>query len=311
MDGQMESLRAQQFKDLKPHVLVVDDEVFNLEIISELLEDAGYHVETAETGAAACALLTQDPEKYSTVLLDRMMPEMDGIEVMQFMKQQPQIRFIPVIMQTAKATKTDIQAGLNAGVLFYITKPFNENTLLDIVDSAVAGYMHQQQLSDEVSKQKNLANRHGEYSFRTIDEARTMATVLAHASPDPQRVVVGLAELLINAVEHGNLQIGFEKKTELLKQGDWLKEIKLRQSLPENSDKLVHVSVAEVDGDIRYTIQDQGEGFDSDRYLYIDAARATCVNGRGIAIAKAVSFDQLEYSQGGTRVVATVKLNKA
>lgn len=302
----MESLRAKQFHDLKPCVLVVDDEVFNLEIISELLEDAGYQVVTAENGADACALLQHEPQKFSSVLLDRMMPEMDGMEVMAFMQRDAQLRQIPVIMQTAKATKTDIEEGLAAGVLFYITKPFNEDTLLDIVDSAVAGYVNQQQLSEVVSLQAQPVNRHGEYRFQTFDEARAMATVLAHASPNPQRTVIGLAELLYNAVEHGNLGIGFAKKTELLKKGAWMEEIQVRQSLPDNANKQVIVSVEEQGGEIRYTIQDQGAGFDSDRYLQIDAARATCVNGRGIAIARAVSFDQVEYTDNGSKVVAII-----
>lgn len=306
----MDSLRAKQFKDLKPFVLVVDDEVFNLEIISELLEDAGYQVETAETGAAACALLKQNPGKYSSVLLDRMMPEMDGIEVMQYMKQQPLLCHIPVIMQTAKATKSDIEEGLKAGVLFYITKPFNEDTLLDIVDSAVAGYVHQKELSADVANKPVQARRYGEYNFRTMDEARTMATVLAHACPDPQRAVVGLAELLYNAVEHGNLRIGYSEKTELLKKGVWMDEVLARQSSVENKDKEVTVSVSEEGGAIQFVIKDEGEGFDSDRYLYIDAARATSINGRGIAIAKAVSFDCLNYADNGSKVVATIKTNK-
>ena len=143
----MHGLRMQDLRQHTLNVLVVDDEELNLEIISELLGDRGYHVDTADSGVLACRLLQQNSDKYHCVLLDRMMPELDGMAVLQFMKNDPQLRYIPVIMQTAKATRKDIQDGINAGVLYYITKPFNETTLLNIVDSAVAEYLEMQALT--------------------------------------------------------------------------------------------------------------------------------------------------------------------
>ena len=88
----MRSLNVQNVVDLKPCLLLVDDEVFNLEILEEILDDCGFQTDTAKNGREACELLDANPEKYQAVLLDRMMPEMGGMEVTQYMKQHPLLR---------------------------------------------------------------------------------------------------------------------------------------------------------------------------------------------------------------------------
>lgn len=290
-------------------VLVVDDEVFNLEIITELLEDANYGVETAENGLQARDLLRKNPEKYHAVLLDRMMPEMDGIEVLVFMRNDPVLRRVPVIMQTAKATKKDIQEGLDAGVLYYITKPFSEGTLLSIVNSAVEVSRTCKNLGDTTSPQIKQPEG-GQFVIRTFEEAYQLAAMLANTCPDPDAVVIGLAELLFNAVEHGNLGIGFDEKTELQKNGSWAADIERRLSLPENEHKKVMVSLETSDSEICFVIRDEGEGFDSDKYLSITPDRAACSHGRGIAMAGLISFDRVEFRDGGSTVHAIIELNK-
>lgn len=306
----MQHLRSQDIKQRGLTILVVDDEDFNLEIISELLEDRGYLVDTAVNGVQACRLLQQNAGKYHCVLLDRMMPELDGMAVLQFMKNDPQLLYIPVIMQTAKATRKDIQDGLNAGVLYYITKPFNEATLLNIVDSAVVEFLDFQTLTQSVAAHQVRPENHGHFVFRTLDEARHLATVLANACPDPERVVFGLAELLINAVEHGNLGIGYDEKTRLFNDGRWNEEIELRLGQPAFIHKKVTVSLDVNDEEICFVIKDEGAGFDSERYLQIDPDRACSNHGRGIAMARMMSFDRLEYAEGGTTVLAAVKINQ-
>ena len=97
-----------------PTILVVDDEIFNLEILSEHLSDEGYNVASAEDGAKAWALLEETPERFDTVLLDRMMPHMNGMEVLERIKGHSQLNMLPVIMQTAKAASQDILEGLEA-----------------------------------------------------------------------------------------------------------------------------------------------------------------------------------------------------
>ena len=94
--------------------------------------------------------------------------------------------------------------------MFYLTKPFREDNLLQIVDSAVHNYLVQNELSNAVSEISVPYQGLKQIKFKTIDEARSVSIQLSNMCPSPQRVVVGLVELLINAVEHGNLDIGFK-----------------------------------------------------------------------------------------------------
>jgi CheY-like chemotaxis protein len=103
----MQGLRTKNIKALGANILVVDDELFNLEIIAEYLEDADYIVDTAVNGTDAWELIKANPKKYHVVLLDRMMPDMDGLEILKRMKSDPTLQFIPVVLQTAKTTKAN------------------------------------------------------------------------------------------------------------------------------------------------------------------------------------------------------------
>lgn len=300
-------LKPQKVSDPDRCILVVDDEEFNLELITEMLEDEQYQVETAENGVEACSLLEADPEKYDAVVLDRMMPKMGGIEVMQRMQVDPRLRLIPIIMQSAKASRVDIQKGLDAGVLYYLTKPFERETLLAIVGTAVSVYAEHIRLRSQVGVQREPAIKQSKCIFRTIDEARSTATLLASGCAEPERIVTGLCELFINAIEHGNLGIGYEGKTQLHQEGRWEQEVERRMKLPENSGKRVTVTVEQNAEELQFRIHDDGQGFDSQRFLIPEPSRAADTHGRGIAMARLMSFDRIEYLGCGNEVLAVVK----
>jgi len=293
----------------KPAILAVDDEPYNLEILEELLEDEGYSVDLAENGEDALKLLNQNPQRYHTVLLDRMMPGLDGLEVLRVMKKRPDLRFIPVIMQTAKATHKDIQDGLDNGVIYYLTKPFERSMLTKIVNTSVSAYKVHRQLSDALGRHTKSAVTRQEYTFATLEDARSIAVLLSSLCPDPHRIIPGLNELMINAIEHGNLNIGYKRKTLLLDMGTWLDEIEARLAMPEYCHRRATVSFEEGEHEYRFEIEDQGEGFDVSQFLSIDPDRAINTHGRGIVIARAISFDRLDFISPNNKVIAIV--NKA
>jgi len=109
-------------------VLVVDDDEDNTVIASTILRTHGYDVRVASSGMAALKIL--DEEHIDLVLLDIMMPEMDGIEVLDRMKSNPRSSAIPVILVTAKAQDEDVLTGYKCGADYYITKPFTSRQLL-------------------------------------------------------------------------------------------------------------------------------------------------------------------------------------
>lgn len=293
-------------------VLVVDDEVFNLEILSEHLADSGYDVVSAEDGAKAWALLEQDPQRFDTVLLDRMMPNMDGMEVLARIKGHSQLNMLPVVMQTAKAARQDVLEGLQAGAYYYLTKPFDKETMLAIIKTAVDDYTTYRAIQGEAEQRARTLSlmTQGQFAFRSLNEARDLAALLANAGPQAGKAVIGLSELMINAVEHGNLGITYDEKSELNEQGNWEAEVLRRLSLPENADKRVVVSF-EVEGDeMRFLISDQGPGFDWESFLEIAPERAFDNHGRGIAMARMVSFDRVEYLGNGSQVLAIISFEK-
>ena len=147
----------------------------------------------------------------------------------------------------------------------------------------------------------------GRFTFRTVDEGKALASMLARASEHPDRVVLGLTELMINAVEHGNLGITYDEKTQLNENGAWLAEISRRQQLPEYRDLVVTVEYVKNENEMVYQITDEGNGFDWENYMEISPERAFDTHGRGIAMAKTISFSTIEFTGPGNRVRATVK----
>ena len=141
-----------------------------------------------------------------------------------------------------------------------------------------------------------------------MDEARDLATLLSNICPDPQRVVVGMSELLINAVEHGNLGITYNEKGVLKEQGTWLDEVEKRLGMPEYSNRKVTVKMHKNNQKIDFTICDEGEGFEYCDFLEMDPDRAFDNHGRGIAMSRLLSFDELEYLGKGNEVRVSVHL---
>ena len=118
-------------------ILVVDDQATVRKIIRRLLADTDYAVVEAEDGAIAWELLEREPEHFDIVLLDRTMPEMDGMEVLARMKADPRLEHVPVIIQTALVDERDALEGMRAGALFYLAKPYDEEMLLSVVKRAL------------------------------------------------------------------------------------------------------------------------------------------------------------------------------
>ncbi len=118
-------------------VLVVDDDVRNIFALSSVLERRGMKVVSATTGQEAMALLDSTPE-VSIVLMDIMMPEMDGYQTIKYIRQNPKHRRLPIIALTAKAMKGDREKCLEAGASEYLAKPVNTEQLL----SALRMWLH-------------------------------------------------------------------------------------------------------------------------------------------------------------------------
>ncbi len=130
-----------------PLILAVDDTPENLEILQVRLEACGYEVATAADGEEGLAKVYD--LKPDLILLDVMMPKLDGISLVRMLKQDVSLRSIPVILVTAKADTRDVVEGLDAGGDDYLTKPFEHQALL----ARVRSMLRQKTLHDTVEEQ--------------------------------------------------------------------------------------------------------------------------------------------------------------
>jgi CheY-like chemotaxis protein len=110
-------------------VLVVDDDVRNIFALGSVLERHGMEVLTAQTGREAISLLEATPD-VAVILMDIMMPEMDGFQTIQVIRRDQSFRRLPIVALTAKAMKGDREKCLDAGASDYLAKPVNTDQLL-------------------------------------------------------------------------------------------------------------------------------------------------------------------------------------
>jgi len=294
--------------DSKWRVLVVDDEPMNLEIIGEVLDDPAYVVSSATNGEIAWQEMVAATLPPHLVILDRMMPVLDGIELLKRIKSDSRFSGIPVIMQSAASSSRQIAEGVAAGAWYYLPKPYAPGDLLAIVRAAL------DEVEEREAAQHAVRNRLAvlelldvaEFEFHTLQQAADLALSLASLCPDPTCAAMGLSELLVNAVEHGNLGISYDEKKDLRRSGTWEKEVARRAQDAVLGARLARVVFRRMTDRLTFTISDQGAGFEWQRYIDIDPERAFDPNGRGIALARQASFSTVEYLASGNIVLATI-----
>jgi two-component system, cell cycle response regulator len=291
-----------------PNLLLVDDDRVMRLMLREALQHHGYNVHLVPNAEEALEILIKDSARIDALVLDRELPGMNGLELVAKMKADPQLTAIPIIMLTGSGHQDEIQQGIDAGVHYYLVKPTENNLLRSIIESALRERRQKKALISEL-------NRHGaalkamsncQIEVQTLTEAEDTACFLASCFPDPERLVAGLMELLVNAVEHGNLGITYEEKNKLLTAGNWREELDRRAELPEHSAKKVDVVYQHKEEGYLVQITDAGAGFDWKRYWHINPARATASHGRGIARARLMAFDRMAYNDSGNRVTVMV-----
>mgnify|MGYP001584580683 CR=1 FL=1 len=121
-------------------VLIVDDEPISLHILSEFLSDSPFDYDAFQDGRQAFTKLLSSPSDYSVVVMDRIMPYMSGMEILNRMQEDPQLKDIPVIMLTGLGEKEDIIDAVKAGVFDYLTKPIEKILLIKLIERALKGY---------------------------------------------------------------------------------------------------------------------------------------------------------------------------
>jgi two-component system sensor histidine kinase/response regulator len=161
----------------KSRILVVDDISKNLQVVGTMLRNEGYHVMPATSGVQALERAHAQPPDL--ILLDLMMPEMDGLEVCSRLKAEPLTRQIPIIFLTASNEMEHLMKGFEAGAVDYITKPFNAPELLARVRT-------------------HLELKHARERLREMNEEKNeFMGIAAHDLRNPLGAITGYAEIIL------------------------------------------------------------------------------------------------------------------
>lgn len=117
-------------------IIVVEDEQDAAEMFAEMMRVSGFRVLKASSSGPAMNLIAH--EKPDAVILDIMMPDISGLEVLRFMRREPGLESIPVVVVSAKSMPADIKTGLEAGASVYLTKPVGFLDLKEAVEKVLA-----------------------------------------------------------------------------------------------------------------------------------------------------------------------------
>lgn len=116
---------------MKPSILIVDDEPLTRNLLRLMLERAGFDTSEAEDGLKALLMMAE--QSPDVLLLDVMMPNMDGLTVCEKLRAQPETAVLPIILLSARTSSEAVRAGLDAGATKYLSKPINRKELINTI----------------------------------------------------------------------------------------------------------------------------------------------------------------------------------
>jgi DNA-binding NarL/FixJ family response regulator len=171
----------------RARILVVDDEPFNVDYLEQELESHGFVTETAADGLEALERVAAAPPDL--VLLDVMMPELDGISTLRILKRDPETRLIPVVLMTALNAADDRVRGIEAGADDFLSKPVNDRELLARIRTALSLKQTIDETVDELRSTSVHLERHGR-------QVREVAILAVHWRPDDPAQPAGTVAFL-------------------------------------------------------------------------------------------------------------------
>lgn len=273
-------------RSMASRVWLVGDDPQMMEVLEGWLAPAGYICERLDSADAGARLAAGRPG-VERVVLDAC-SHSACCDLLQPLKGSG----VPVTMLVEAEDLPMIESGLRTGAAGFLVKPVEPRTVL-----AALG----------LPGGEAAAQAGGYFPFRTLEDVSGLSQLVAGLCPDPESVQIALSELMINAVEHGNLGLGFDRKGELMVMGAWRNEVERLLGLPEHAARFAFLRVECRPREIRFLIRDQGQGFDPTPYLHLNPARSVEPHGRGIAIARMLAFPDLVFLDGGRCVEGVVR----
>ncbi len=294
-------------------VLLIDDEKLVRDELGGLLVDEGYQVTTAADGEEGLARFRSDPSDM--VITDVRMPHRDGLSVAMSIRQEAPNT--PITIITGHGNEAMVLEALRAGVTDFIKKPVRFQDLVSALLRMAAALDQARERLHDLPAGIEILERKWVYRLDNDLAAvpRFIDALLRRAVPSwPSAVLnelgVALREVLVNAIEHGNLGVTYDEKARALERGDLSELLTQRGAMPERASLRTTVTVRRADRELRIRIRDQGSGFDWRRLPDPDdPANLLAGHGRGVLLAT-LAVDELAYNEVGNEVTLT-KWNRA
>jgi CheY-like chemotaxis protein/anti-sigma regulatory factor (Ser/Thr protein kinase) len=297
------------------NILVVDDQKEILMMLRDVLEGHGFEVLTADNGMDGLEIYRKHRPAFT--LTDISMPSMNGLELLREIKALNSEA--SVILMTGAGTETYAIEALRGGAINYFNKPLDINDLVETLHRysvLAAGYdfeLYASSFFDTESLHLTLTNDLAEVNHAVqmiVNHCRAIFPL-----EDIYTLRFGLYEMIVNSIEHGNLGIGYEEKTEALEKNQLNKLIRDRANEPDRAKRRVRIECNLSREGMRCKIADEGNGFDHSVYSKAEDPAllfeelGTSLHGRGIMLT-CLQFDKVEFNDTGNEVVIVKKVAK-
>jgi CheY-like chemotaxis protein len=298
----------------KHTILFAEDDPPVRKLISTVLTENGFEVLDAAGGKEAIEIYKTAGDKregrsIDAIISDLRMPNVSGEEFAKFNYENDNLPFIAC---TAYSDAKLALSLLKFGIQDYVVKPIKAKHFIKVIDNVIsraidrllkvetnryAGNVE----SIEIPTRKN-------HIYLSLDWIREQIEG-SFSQQEKNKFLNFISEFLLNAYEHGNLNIGEEEKSQFIETGTFESELKSRE---EGNDKKITVAASVLGDEIAVNIKDEGDGFDYEKYLKMTQdellERLEMPNGRGIYMSTNY-FDSIEYSDGGTSVQLVKSIN--
>jgi DNA-binding response OmpR family regulator len=294
----------------KPRVLIADDQEALRELLSRLLTREGFEPIEAADGVQAVELFrTQAP---LVVVSDIMMPRMDGLALLTELKRID--RSAVVILMTGQGNEEILLRALRGGATNFFRKPFNVRELMDEIRRVVDFRMEAARSTlfspFLVSEKKTFVIPRADSPYFPIVNQVTLQLPCILPEEDILNLKIGIEEMIVNAVEHGNLGITFEEKNKAISEGTLANLLAQRGKESDAHGRQVFVTASLTPEAFEVVVRDEGGGFDWRRLPIVAPENLMSFNGRGIFLTK-IYFDEVRYNEKGTEVTLRKKAKPA
>lgn len=291
----------------KNKILLIEknEKLYNL--ITDNIPDVSIEISKSDN---AINKLINAPTEFDLIIITLNIDKKVKLNLIKQILSDNTLKFLNIIVEIPELNVQERTDYIASGARYCFTLKDKEFTL-SVIKKALLDSQKLKNILQEIALAKNMEK--ATFKIKTLEEAHALADFLSQVCENQKYALMGITELLINAIEHGNLSMSYEEKTKASVSKNWLELIAEKQTLPENINKYVTVEYIKNNKNKEITIKitDEGQGFDWRKFQNLDNKRKLDTHGRGIFLAKNLAFTSLEYIGKGNTAIAKLKIKAA